>query len=68
VGLLVGGALADRATEIAALLVAWGSVGGLLAAGFAALRGWSVAQWTAYGGLGGTGVGVVVLAVDALFY
>jgi len=66
-GLVVGGVLADRATEIAAVLVAWGTLGGLVMAGFAALRKWSITHWTAYGGLFGVGFGVAIVVVDAFF-
>jgi hypothetical protein len=67
-GLLLGGLLADRATEIGALLVAWGTLGGLVGGGYAALQGHGVTRWTAVGGLAGIGIGAVIALVDALFF
>jgi hypothetical protein len=67
-GLLIGGLLADRATEIGALLVAWGTLGGFVAGGYAAIQHHSVTRWTAVGGLAGIAFGVALVAVDALFF
>jgi hypothetical protein len=67
-GLLIGGLLADRATEIGALLVAWGTLGGFVAGGYAAIQHHSVTRWTAVGGLAGIGFGVALVVVDALFF
>jgi hypothetical protein len=67
-GLLIGGLLADRATEIGALLVAWGTLGGFVAGGYAAIRHHSVTRWTAVGGLAGIAFGVALVLVDALFF
>jgi hypothetical protein len=67
-GLLIGGLLADRATEIGALLVAWGTLGGFVAGGYAAVQHHSVTRWTAVGGLAGIALGVALVLVDALFF
>jgi hypothetical protein len=67
-GLLIGGLLADRATEVGALLVAWGTLGGFVAGGYAAIQHHSVTRWTAVGGLAGIAFGVALLLVDALFF
>jgi len=67
-GLVLGGLLAERATELAALLVAWGTVGGFLGAGWAALTRRSVTRWTGYGGLLGVGFAILIAVFDALFF
>ena len=61
-------ALLGMGSLIGALLVAWGTLGGFVAGGYAAIQHHSVTRWTAVGGLEGIGFGVALVLVDVLFF
>jgi hypothetical protein len=65
-GFVLGGLIADRVEEAANVIIAFATIGGILAAGIAVARNREVTRWSASGGALGLGVGVLVAVADAL--
>jgi hypothetical protein len=65
-GFLLGGLVAERLTQVAQTLIAFGSLGAILGAAVGAVTERDVATAAAVGGGVGVGVGVGVVVLDAL--